>query len=161
MLAVLPLLLAAQADTNPLPREAASLEKIGDVIATARICDAFGYTPDRQGLADWAAAGRDALVQRDASLTPGEAQLVIERHVVNRFKRDYVVYWRGGTWVGRTANVFIDAEYRYIHLQSKECDRLARSGEVGRYIAQPDTNPSPAAIIARVRDEYSLMRLER
>ncbi len=161
MIALLPLIIAAETSAAALPREAASVEKIGEVIATARICDAFGYTPDRQGLADWAAARRDALVRGDASLTPDEALLAIERHVINRFTRDYVVYWRGGTGAGRTADVFIDAEYRYIHLQRKGCKRLARSGEVGRYIAPPETNPAPAAIIARVRDEYSRLRLER
>ena len=109
MLALLPLLLAAQPD---VPREASSFENIGGVIATARVCDAFGYTIDRQGLADWAAMRRDALVARDASLTSDDAQLQIERHAVSSFTRDYRIYWEQATRAGRSADQSIEAEYR-------------------------------------------------
>lgn len=158
MLALLPLLLAAQPD---VPREASSYEHIGEVIATARVCDAFGYALDRQGLADWAAASRDALVARDASLTRDEAQLQIERHVINTFTRGYRMYWEQASRVGRAADEFIDAEYRYLHLQGKVCERLAQSDEAGRFLTPPENKPGASEIVTRVRDEYRRIRLDR
>lgn len=158
MLALLPLLLAAQPD---VPREASSYEHIGGVIATARVCDAFGYTIDRQGLADWAATRRDALVARDASLTSDEAQLQIERHVVSSFTRDYRMYWEQATLAGRAADQSIETEYRYLGKQGKACERLARSGEVGRFLTPPERKPRASEIVTRIRDEYRRIRLDR
>lgn len=150
MLAFLPLLLAA---AEP-PREASSLERIGEVIADARVCDAFGYTIDREGLAGWTAQARDALVLRDASLTSDRAQLEIERHVMSRFASSYWVYWDAGTQPGRGADGFIETEYRYINLQRKACDRLARSEAVGPFIVAPEKRLPPSEVIARVRQEF-------
>lgn len=158
MLALLPLLLAAQPD---VPREASSFENIGGVIATARVCDAFGYTIDRQGLADWAAMRRDALVARDASLTSDEAQLQIERHAVSSFTRDYRIYWEQASRAGRSADQSIEAEYRYLGKQGKACERLARSGEVGRFLTPPENKPGASEIVTRIRDEYRRTRLDR
>jgi hypothetical protein len=150
MLAFLPLLLAA---AEP-PREASSLEHIGAVIANARVCDAFGYTIDRQGLAGWAAQARDALAMRDASLTSDRAQLEIERHVMNRFASSFWMYWDTGTQPGRGGDDFIETEYRYINLQRKACDRLARSDAVGRFVTPPEQRLAASEVIARLRDEF-------
>ena len=158
MLALLPLLLAAQPD---VPREASSYENIGGVIATARVSDAFGYTIDRQGLADWAAMRRDALVARDASLTSDEAQLQIERHAVSSFTRDYRIYWEQASRAGRSADQSIEAVYRYLGKQGKACERLARSGEVGRFLTPPENKPGASEIVTRIRDEYRRTRLDR
>jgi hypothetical protein len=158
MLALLPLLLAAQPEPA---REASSLEHIGEVIANARVCDAFGYEIDRQGLADWAAASRDAVAARDASVTSDLAQLLIERHVVNRFASSFWMYWDASTRPGRTSDAMIDTEYRFINLQRKACDRLDRSDAVGSFITAPEERLPASEVIARVRDEYRRIRLER
>jgi hypothetical protein len=158
MLAFLPLLLAAQAEP---PREASSYERIGKTIAMARVCDAFGFALDRQGLADWAAASRDALARRDARFTSDEAQLEIERHVVSSFVHDYRAYWGIASRDGRAADEFIDIEYRYHHLQRKACRRLARSEAVGRFISPPEEAPDASEVVTRVREEFSRIRLER
>jgi hypothetical protein len=156
MLALLPLLLAG-AD---VPREASSYEQIGKTIAAARVCDAFGYTIDRQGLADWAAASRDALARRDARFTIDEAQLEIERHVISSFVSDYGMYWPSASHEGRTADAFIDMEYRYLNLQGKACKRLARSEVVGRFVTPPEQKPRASATVTRLRDEYRRIRLD-
>lgn len=150
MPAFLPLLLAA---AEP-PREASSFEQIGSVIANARVCDAFGYTIDRQGLADWAAQARDRLAARDASLTSDRAQLEIERHVIGDFASSFWVYWSWGTRSGRASDQGIETEYRYINLQRKACDRLARSEAVGQFVTAPEQRLPPSEIIARVRGEF-------
>ena len=156
MIAFFPLLLAATAEP---PREASSLEHIGSVIATARVCDAFGYSIDREGLADWAAQARDTLAARDASLTSDRAQLEIERHVMSSFAWSFWTYWNAGTRPGRTADAFIETEYRYINLQRKACDRLDRSDAVGAFIAAPEDRLPASDVIARVRGEFG--KLER
>ncbi len=150
MLAFLPLLLAA---SEP-PREASSLENIGAVIANARVCDAFGYTIDREGLAGWAAEARNRLAARDASLTSHRAQFEVERNVIGDFLRDFWTYWSWGTRPGRSADQFIEAEYRYINLQRKACDRLVRSEAVGQFVTAPEQQLPPSEIIARVRAEF-------
>jgi hypothetical protein len=155
MLALVPLLLAAQPD---VPREASSYEQIGQVIATARVCDAFGYTLDRQGLADWAAVGREALVRNDPALTSDEAQLQIERHVISSFVRDYRMYWEQASRDGGAADGSMATEYRYLHLQGKTCERLARSQAVGQFLTPPEQEPEAHEIVRRVRNEYRRIR---
>lgn len=150
MLALLPLMLAA---SEP-PREASSFENIGTVIANARVCGLFGYTIDRQGLADWAAAARDRLAARDASVTGHRAQFEVERHVIGDFARDFWTYWSWGTRPGRTGEQGIEVEYRYVNLQRKACDRLARSQAVGQFVTAPEQRLPASEIIARLRTEF-------
>lgn len=155
MIALLPMLLAA---SEP-PREASSLEHIGEVVANARVCHVFGYTVDPKGLSGWAATSRDAVVRRDPSLTWQKAQRDIERHVVSSFKRSFAMYWDAGTRPGRPADEFIETEYRFVKRQRKVCERLAGSGEVGRFLTPPAQEPASSEIIARVREEFR--RFER
>ncbi len=156
----LALLAAASPGAGDVPREAGSLEQIGHTIATARVCDSFGYAIDREGLAAWAALQRDALAAGDPALTSDTAQFEIERHVNSSFVRIFNLYWRQGTSPGRTADAFIDAEHRFVHLQRKACERLARSDAVGRFVVPPEQEPGTSEVIDRVRDEYRLLRLE-
>lgn len=150
MIALLPVLLAA---AEP-PREASSFENIGTVIANARVCGVFGYTIDRQGLADWAAEARNRLAARDASVTGHRAQFEVERNVIGEFANDFWMYWSWGTRPGRLADQAIETEYRYVHLQRKACDRLARSEAVGQFVTAPEQRLPASEIIARLRTEF-------
>lgn len=65
----LALLLAAEGGATHPAGTPASLAEIGEVLFTAKMCEAFDYEADWQGLGGWAAAQRDAVIVADPALT--------------------------------------------------------------------------------------------
>ena len=157
----LALLASAQA-VAPEPSETgASLWEIGDSIATMRVCNAFGYTLDQQGLADWAMARRDVAAKDKQTLTAAEAQSEIEQAANSHTARIYAIYWEGSLGGGPRADEIVDKQYRFVKLYRKKCDALALSPELGAFLTPPVDRRAPSQVIASIKQGFQRAKVVR
>jgi hypothetical protein len=156
----LAVLSTAQAVAPALADETSSLWHIGDSIATIRMCDALGYTIDRQGLANWAMARRSAVTTDNQASTGTEAQSEIEQAANDHTARIYAVYWDDAMQVGARTDGAIDKQRRFVKIYRKKCDTLAGSPELGAFVTPPLDHRAPSQVIASITQKFERARLE-
>lgn len=157
----LAVLATAQAAAPGPSDESSSLWHIGNSIATMRMCDALGYTIDRQGLADWAAARSNAAAEGDQASTGAEVQSEIEQAAIDHTARIYAIYWDDAMRVGRRTDEAANKQYRFVKIYRKKCDTLATSPELGAFVTPPVDHRAPSQIIASITQEFQRARLVR
>lgn len=144
--------LAAQSTDSdlslPMATGPASFERVGEVLVSAMVCQPFGYSVDREGLAVWAQTEVSSLANQTDGYGREDVLLRVNRAATARYwflRNRYLGAFRLENQSGRYGARQFTREYR------DHCATLSESSYAGDYFAKTSKEPRRLELMARMR----------